>query len=169
MPKGANILAVLALALLPALARGQATARTDGKIVRGSKADQMLLREAIDKQLSGSLVAELNENKKVWGAMTAEQLRELRQRYYAFLRESDADKARLLETEIEFNKLSDEQKQSFRRRAAWLTKVVASLTPDERRRLQEMSPEDRAKRLLELKSRLAETQPVDPPASPPAT
>ncbi len=133
----------------------------------GSRARQVLLKQALEKKLAGTLVAELNRNKKVWGTMTAEQLRSLRYRYYAYLRQDDVRRARLLEAAAELDRLTDEQRKAYLERADWLAKVVAKLTPAERDQLKKLTPRERAKRLLELKAKLEAAD--KPPATKPTT
>jgi hypothetical protein len=149
-----------ALAVLPAMA--QEVPKVDPRQVPGTTARQVLLRQALDKLQSGSLVQELNQNAKLFAAMTPEERRRLQQRYYAFLREDPQRQVYLIEANAEFQKLTDGQRKSFEERAAWLTKVVASLNDQGRKDLLAMPPQERAKRLLELKAKLvdAATQPA---------
>ncbi len=160
-----NILVAALLAAVPVVAWGQAK----GKSQFGSQAQQLLLSQALDKVQAGTLVAELNKNKQAWGTMPPEQLRELRNRYYAFLKQDPAKQAELIESSEAFHKLSKEQQDAFRQTAAWLKKVVDSLSAEQRQQLMEMTPEERAKRLLELKAKLVDAQPVTRPATQPAS
>ena len=128
----------------------------------GSKARQLLLKQALDKQISGTLVAELNRNKQVYDRLNPQQLRDLRAKVYMFKKEDPDRQVRIIEAGMEFLGLSPKHQDMYRRQAAWLKKVNASLTPQQRERLKRMTPRDRAKRMLELKAKL-----VPPPA--PAT
>ena len=107
-----------ALAALPAMA--QEVPKVDPQQVPGTAARQMLLRQALDKLQSGSLVQELNQNVKLFAAMTPEERRQLQQRYYAFLREDPQRQANLIEANAEFQKLTDSQRKSFEERASGL-------------------------------------------------
>ncbi len=164
MPAPRYILICLLVAATVALA-----APAKKKLAPGSRARQVLLKQALEKKLAGTLVAELNRNKRVWGKMTPEQLRSLRNRYYAYLKQDDAKRARLLEAAAELDHLTDEQRKAYLERAAWLAKVVAKLTPAEREKLKKLSPKQRAKRLLELKAKLKAAEKSKPLATKPTT
>ena len=156
MRKTISILAafLIGAALLPAVAGAQPARRVDPRLIPGSRVRQLLLKQALDKHLSGTLVAELNHNRKLWASMSPEQRRKLREIYVGFLRLEQEKQVKLLEVMPEFEKLSDRQRKLYRQRAAWLTKVVASLTPAQREQLRLMTPAERAGRLLELKKAL---------------
>jgi hypothetical protein len=170
MGKNSRILVtVIAAAVFFPAAAGAQPRRPEGKLVPGSRAQQLVLLEALNKQLAGTLVAELNQNKNIWSTLSPEQLRELRQRYYAFLRQDPSSQADLIQTAEQFRHLSDEQREAYRQRAEWLSKVVATLTPHEREELIRMTPTDRAKRLLEVKARIVDSQPTSLPATLPTS
>ena len=134
-----------------------------------SKARQVLLKQAIDKFMDGTLVADLNRNKKVWASKTPEELRTLRNRRLAYLKESDEMRAKLLAAGEELDRLTDEQREAYLARAQWLSKVVARLSPTQREALKKLTPQERARRLLELKAKLSEPGPTPRPvASKPA-
>lgn len=157
------------LTVLLALTTLTSPAPAKKKPAPGSKAWQARLKEALDKKLpTKTLLAELNRNKEVWGRMTPEQLRELRNRYYAYLRQDDAKRARLLEAAAELDRLTAEQREAYLERARWLAKVIAKLTPAQREELKKLTAKQRAKRLLELKAVLAGSQPSTQPATAPA-
>ena len=167
MQKPAHILIVswAIAALLPAASGVLAAGPRDPRPPLGSRSQQLALKQALEKHLSGTLVAELNYNKEAWGQMTPEQLRDLRERYYAFLRLDEDKKAELIRAMPEFDRLTEDQKRAYHERAAWLKKVVKSLTPAQREVLRKMTPAERAKRLLELKRKLAAAQPTSRPAA----
>jgi hypothetical protein len=144
--------AAVAAALLPAASWADTKPPAKGDVAR-----QILLKQAIDKLTKGTLVAELNQNKAVWAAHTPEQLQELRNRYYAYLKESPDKQAALLQAAADIEKLDPQQRQAYLDRAQWLQKVVAALTAEQREELKNLSPADRAKRLLELKAELLDT------------
>ncbi len=162
MPKKTHILiAALAAVILPA---GAGAAKDPA----ASRARQLLLKQALDKHTPESLAATLSRNRKTLGELTPEQLRELRRRYYAFLKQDPARQVELIKAAEEFLKLSDRQKEEYRRRQEWLRKVVSSLTPKQRDQLKKLTPGERAQRLLELKAKLVGTQPAEKPATKPA-
>lgn len=149
---------VLVVAALAATAWGQRAAPI-------SKARQVLLDQAIDKFMDGTLVADLNRNKKVWASKTPEELRTLRNRRLAYLKESDEMRAKLLSAGEELDRLTDEQRKAYLARAQWLSKVVARLSPAQREALKKLTPQERARRLLELKAKLSEPGPTTRPAA----
>jgi hypothetical protein len=147
---------VLVVAALAATAWGQRAAPI-------SKARQVLLKQAIDKFTHGTLVADLNRNKKVWASKTPEELRTLRNRRLAYLKESDEMRAKLLAAGEELDRLTDAQREAYLARAQWLSKVVARLSPAQREALKKLTPQERARRLLEPK--LSESGPTTRPAA----
>ncbi len=167
MSRYAHIIVVaLAMLSIPANAQaGKDGPTRDPSQVPGSKVRQLMLKQALDKQLSGTLVAELNQNKELWHSMPPEKLRGLRERYYAFLRQDGREQLELMEAAEKFHRLTEQQRQAYLERASWLKKVVANLTPEQRQALQKLTPAERAKRLLELKAKLSDSQPASQPAA----
>jgi hypothetical protein len=145
------------------------TPKVDPAGVPGSKVRQLMLKQALEKQLAGSLTEELAQNAMLWKSLAPEQVRELREKYLAFLKNSPDEQAALLEAAQEFGRLSSQRRSAYQERQEWLDQVINRLTPREREELLAMQPQDRAKRLLELKAKLAATQPASAPASQPAT
>ncbi len=169
MPRLRHIPLLLAAAAAWAASAADAQqVRPGPRLVPGSKARQLLLKKALEKHLSGALVAELNRNKKQWLALSPEQRNELRQRAIAFLRANPDRQADLIRAAWDYQRLSERQKQLYRERAKWLARVVARLTPAQRERLKALPPAQRAKRLLELKAALPATRPADQPTTRPA-
>lgn len=160
---------IAALMLLPSAVVAKNAPRRDPSKIPGSTVRQLMLKQALEKHLAGTLVVELNHNKRLWGSLAPEQLRSLRQRYYAFLRQDPDKQAALMKAAEEFRKLSARQRQAYVKRAAWLERVIASLTPAQRQALKQLAPAERAKRLLELKAELVDSQPITQPTSQPAT
>lgn len=166
MRTGRFILAcVLCGALLLTLGRAPVASAAEPTPAVGSKQWQLRLKQALESKGTSGLLAELNHNKQVWGSLSPEELRELRNRYYAFLKEDPDRQINLLEAAEAFQELPERHKALFNERAVWLSKVVASLTPEEKKELKAMSPADRAKRLLELKAKLSISQPASAPAA----
>lgn len=152
MSKWTRILICSALALSATAATAapkSASAKGKGP---GSKAQQLLLIQRMDKVAKRTLVAELNRNRDVYGAMTPQQRRDLREKVYSFLRQNPDRQVRILQAARELLAQTPVQKA----RSAWLAKVVASLSAEEKDRLRRMSPAQRAKRLLELKAKLVD-------------
>ncbi len=154
------VAAVATLSLLSNARADRGGPQRDPKKVPGSKVRQLMLKQALDKHVTGTLVAELNQNKKIWRSMAPEELRSLRERYYAFLKQDGKKQIELMEAAEKFHRLTAQQRRAYLKRASWLKKVVARLTPAERRALRKLTPAKRAKRLMELKAKLADSQPV---------
>lgn len=153
---------VVAVGLVAGLAAAK-DPKVDPAQVRA--AQQLALKQALDKLVpAGTLVAELNHNKQVWNNLPPEKLRQLRDRYYAFLKQAPGRQADLLEAAFQFEKLSDDQKRIYLERAEWLNKVVAGLSPAQREELQKMSPDERARKLYELKAKLPASGPTTLPS-----
>ncbi|MDY7011330.1 MAG: hypothetical protein SVV80_11360 [Planctomycetota bacterium] len=171
MSRYAHIIVVAiasAMLLSNAHAAGGASKRDPSK-VPGSKVRQLMLKQALEKELSGTLVAELNQNKKLWRSMTPEKLRSLRERYYAFLKQDGRKQLELMEAAEEFHRLTPRQRQAYLERASWLKKVVSRLTPEQRQTLRKLTPTERAERLMELKAKLVDPSPTTQPTSQPST
>jgi len=164
-----HMLVILAL-LGGTLTGSRAAAKEPKRVVDptkilGSKARQLLLKQALEKHLSGTLLAELNRNKRDYRALTPEQRRALRQRVYAIFKMDPERQAKIIEAGREFLNLPPEQKKKYQQRLVWLEKVVAKLTPQQREALKRMTPAERAKRLLELKAKLLGAHPTSGPAA----
>jgi len=128
----------------------------------GSRTRQLLLKKALG---SGSLADELSRNRRRWEAMTPEQRRALRDRFLAFVGKDPARQADLIRAFEAFQKLTPQQQEQYRRRAVWLKKVVASLTPEQREALKKLTPDERARKLLELKAALSRPGPTTRPTT----
>ena len=133
--------------------------------VPGSRVRQLMLKQALEKYISGTLVEELNRNKRLWAKMSPEELRRLRSRYYAFLKENPDKQVELIEAAEKFQKLTAEQRKAYIKRAEWLKKVVSHLTEKEKEALKKMTPAQRAKRLLEFKAIYCTSQPATQPTT----
>lgn len=166
-PRSLILVFSVTIAFLGGVAFGDGP-KVDPAQVPGSKARQLALKLALEKQLNGSLTEELAQNTKIWQNMNIEQRRELQQKYVAFLKQSPDEQAGLMRASQEFSRLSQEQREAYQERQAWLSQVIAGLSPEQRQELLDMTPQDRAKRLLELKSKMAESQPASGPTTTPA-
>jgi Spy/CpxP family protein refolding chaperone len=163
--KARFIVSVLAvLAITSSAPAGKNDSSRDPSRIPGSKVRQLMLKRSLEK-FSETLVAELNQNKELWQTMTPEKLRSLRERYYAFLKQDGGEQIALIEAAEKFGKLTDEQRQAYLKRAEWLEKVISSLTPQQREELRNLTPKERAKKLLELKAKLPGSQPTSQPVS----
>jgi len=133
------------------------------RATKASQARQLLLKNAINEKIEGTLAATLNKNQERWAAMTPEQRQQHRDRILAWYNQDPERQKDLIKAFEEFRKLSPTQQEAFRKRAVWLKKVVASLTPRQREALKRLPPAERAKRLLELKARLVDNKPATQP------
>lgn len=133
-----------------------------------SKAYQLRLKLALQKQMKGTLTAEMNRNKQVYASLNPQQLSDLRERVYMFKQLDPDRQVDILDTAREFLNLSPAQRKIYRDREAWLQRVVASLTPAEREAMKRMTPRQRSKRLLELRDKLLAPRPTSQPTTRPA-
>jgi len=146
-------LTVLVLAALSgaALADGpDATRRSP----RGSIARQLLLKYRLDRIAEGTLVSSLNHNRREWKLLSPDQREQYRNEARAFLAKSPQEQKRLVKHFEKVVKLSAEKRIAYRRRAKWLKVVVASFTPQQRRKLGTLSPQERARRILARRDEL---------------
>ena len=164
MPESVNKIFCFAMVLLISSVSAVAKDNHRPAAVSGTRVRQLMLKKALEKYISGTLVEELNRNKKLWASMSPEELRRLRSRYYAFLKENPAKQAELINAAEKFQKLTDEQRRAYIKRAEWLKKVVSHLTDEQKQALKKLPPAQRAKRLLELKAIYCASQPATLPA-----
>ena len=121
---------------------------------RGSIARQLLLKYRIQKQAAGTLAVSLYHNRQEWESLSPELRDRYRRDALAFEQKGPEEQARMIENFDKLIKLSAEQQERYRQRAEWLRAVVATFSPEERKGLSEMSPEDRARRLIERRDQL---------------
>lgn len=159
----------IAIVTLAGVALVGVAAAKDPDKAPGSKAYQLRLKLALQKQMKGTLAAEMNRNKQVYAALNPQQLSDLRERVYMFKQLDPDRQVDILDTAREFLNLTPAQRKIYREREAWLQKVVASLTPAEREALKRMTPRQRSKRLLELRDKLLAPRPTTRPTTRPAT
>ncbi len=171
MSRSAYIIVIaLAAALSASISRADSREqKRDPSKVPGSTVRQLMFKQALDMKGAGTLVAELNQNKKIWRSLKPEELRSLRERYYAFLKQDGKKQIELMEAAEKFYRLTDKQRRAYLKRASWLKKVVARLTPEQRQALRKLSPAERARRLLELKAKLVDPPPTTQPTSQPTS
>jgi len=155
--------------LLATAASAQQVPHRDPARIPGSRVRQLLLKQALEKEADGTLVATLTQYKRIYKAMGPEQLGELRKKAYMIRRLPPAEQANLFRSAEKLLHLSPEHRQAYRQRAEWLDRVVKSLTREQIEELKAMTPEQRGRRLLELKAKILATQPTSAPASAPTT
>lgn len=170
MARFRNILAGL---LLAALAAAPALAADDGSPLRkppsGSVAAQLRLKFLLKAQAEGSLLAAINHSRQDWENLSPDERDQYRRNVLAFLNKSPEDQEKLLQHYDELVRLSAEKKAQYTRRAAWLKAVVERMTPEERKALLNMTPEDRARALVEKRDQLRRQGVILESASSPAT
>jgi len=125
----------------------------------GSAARQRLLKMRLRLLAGGSLAATVDQNRQEWRTLPPELRQQYRERAYAFLQKNPQRQEEILGNFEKFIRLDPQRRRAYRRRAAWIQKVLATLSDAERRALAEMPAEQRARRLLELKDELEETEP----------
>lgn len=165
------LVAAAAMAVVPrALAEDSAELNTPPM---GSIARQQLLAAKIKRIMSegASLASAMNHNRMEWESLSPDQRSRFRQEALAFLNENPQEQERLLAQYDKLISMSAARQQKYRQTAEWLKVVTASFTPDERKALLAMTPQQRAKALLDRKAELIQTGklPADTPASAPTT
>jgi acyl-CoA reductase-like NAD-dependent aldehyde dehydrogenase len=141
-----------------------------GKPVPGSIACQLNLKLRLLREAQGeSLVASLRQNQKEWDALLPDQRERVIKQVYAFLQKNPDEQKKLLQQFTKLISMSVERQEAYRRRAEWLKVVVGSFTPEERKQLEQMTPADRAQKMLERrddlvsKGKLVLTEPTPQP------
>ncbi len=163
-------LAATATCAIAADAPSKSKARHLNKPPFGSIARQKLLKFRLRMRSIGSLVASLDHNRDAWKSLSPDQREQYRRKAYAFLKKNPAQQEKMLLDYEKFIKLSVGERKAYRRRAAWLKVVVQTFSRPERRKLREMSPEDRARKLIERRDKLVRQGKLKlPPTSQPAT
>lgn len=164
-----------AAALLLAWATAGAADATPAKPPLGSIARQLRLRMELMKKASGTLASSLSHNRGEWERISPDQREKFRREAYAFLQQNPQEQDRLLEHYTRFIEMSAQRQAEYQARAQWLSVVAASFTPEQRKALEAMPAEQRAKALLDRKAeliaqgKLAPDAPASAPASGPAT
>jgi ElaB/YqjD/DUF883 family membrane-anchored ribosome-binding protein len=162
-----NILMVACLAAMASLAWAQ---EPDSGMSLGSRARQQLLKYRLRQIQGDTLAASLDHNRRQWDSLSPEQRQKVRETAYAFLRENDDRQRDLLAHYEQVIKSSAERRDAYQRRARWLRVVLASFSGDELQAMRQMTPTDRARKLLERRDQLVrEGKLVIEPASQPAT
>jgi len=121
----------------------------------GSIARQLRLKMKLHRiTANGSLVATLKHNRQEWESLTPDQRGRFRKSFMAYQRKTEGEQEQILSHYETLFKMTAERRQAYRQRAKWLTVVVESFTPVERAELQGMTPDDRARKILDRKALL---------------
>ena len=174
MKRGLNILTALALTgVLSALtgsAWAQARNNQPGRPMI-EVARQLKLKLRLAEVASGDSLA-MSINRQEWDRLTPDQRDKYRREALAFLGKSPQEQEKVLKHYEQFVRLSDQKREAYLQRAAWLHVVVESFSQQERDELTQLPPDLRAKRLLQRKAELIkqgklapDTQPATAPAS----
>ena len=141
----------------------------------GSIARQLRLKMTLHRITpGGSLVAALRHNRQEWESLTPDQRGHFRKSFLAFLHKSADEQENILTHYEKLFKMTTERRDAYRQRAKWLAVVVESFTPAERTAMQQMTPDDRARKLLARKAllikqgRLKDEAPTTAPSTAPA-
>ncbi len=149
---------VLAAMTAAAAAQSDDEARLSLRAPAGSVARQLDLKMRLLRANSGvTLAAALNHNRHEWESLSPDQRDRYRREYVAFLRESPEQQREMIEKLDKLIAASAEQRADYRQRARWLKVVLASFTDAQREQLKAMTPEQRAKALVERRDELIRT------------
>ncbi len=121
---------------------------SDGQMVSVDQQLRMKRRLLMDE---ASLVATLEANRRRWEQMTPTQQEQLRDYAYAFRAADEVEQVEILAAWEAFWRMDDDERDTYRQRAAWVIDIIAALTDAERARLLALSPADRAAELLRLR------------------
>ena len=163
-----SLVTVLALASVSAAAEDDGSALT--KPPAGSIAAQLRLKMKLHRITLGPLSASLRHNRTEWESLTPDERGRFRKSFLAFLHKSPAEQEKLLAHYEKLFKMTSDRRDTYRQRAKWLEVVVRSFTPDQRKALQQMTPDDRARKILARKAllikqgRLKAASPTSAPA-----
>lgn len=113
-----------------------------------------------------SLAQVLGHNRSEWDRLSPDQRDRFRQQALAFLNQSPEQQEKLLDQYQKLVSLSAERRKDYREIAQWLKTVVDSFTPEQRKALLEMPPEQRAKTILDRKAELIRQGKLPPDPSP---
>lgn len=144
----------------------------------GSIASQLKLRfnlmRSADCDPYSNLSSALRNNLKGWQNLSPDQREKFRLDAYAFMQRNPREQEKLIQQYEKFISMSPDKQETYRRRADWLKVVVASYSVKERKDLEQMSPTDRAARLIQRRNELVKqgklslVEPATKPTSQPA-
>jgi hypothetical protein len=140
---------------------------------RGSLAAQLRLKLSLQMSAGTSLAASMNHNRQDWEVLSPEQRERFRSMAVAFLNKDRKQQEKLLRSYSDFLSLDKQKREEYRARANWVRAVVATFTPQERKQLESMSSEDRARVLIDRRDELVsqgklKLPPTTQPAAEPA-
>ena len=139
---------------------------------RGSLAAQLRLKLSLQMSSGTSLAASMDHNRQDWEMLSPEQRERFRGMAVAFLDKDPKEQEKLLQRYWDFLSLDKQKREEYRVRAEWVRAVVATFSPQERKRLESMSSMDRAKAFIARRDELVSqgklkltTQPTTAPAA----
>ena len=166
---------IASLFLTAAAADAREAAPSPHRPPRGSLARQRLLKQRLRRITPGSLAEALRHSRHAWERLTPDQRNSFRRRVLAFRRKSPAEQAKLIGHYEKLFQMTTQRRQTYRERARWLKIVVRSFPPEQREALKRLTPDARARKLLERKALLirqgllvpvgAASQPASAPAA----
>ena len=121
---------------------------------RGSLARQRLLKQRLQRITPGSLAVALRHSRHAWERLTPDQRSSFRRRFLAFRRKSPAQQEKLLLHYEKLFQMTAQRRRAYRERARWLKVVVRSFPPEQREALKRLTPDARARKLLDRKALL---------------
>jgi len=137
---------------------------------RGSLARQRLLKQRLRRITPGSLADALRHSRHAWERLTPDQRNSFRRRVLAYRRKSPAEQEKLIRHYEKLFQMTADRRRAYRERARWLKVVVRSFPTEQREALKRLTPDARARKLLERKAVLVRRGLMTPPgpASAPA-
>lgn len=159
--------AAAAATAAPALAADEAPSPAPA----GSLTRQLRLLAKLNAAKQGVALADaLDHNRQAWQRLAPDQRERFRQIVLAWRNRSPEQQAQLLRRVDEWISTADQQREKYRRMNRWLGDVVASFSPAEREALREMSPEQRARKIIQRRDELVAKGElvIEPPSPSPA-
>lgn len=163
------VVSILVLLTAAASVTWAAPQNGSGKSVEVAR--QKLLARRLKNAMEGAeLTASIQHNRHEWEQLTPDQQDLYRQEAMAFANKSEPEQNKLLDHYDKLIKMSAQTRKQVVQRAQWLSVVVASFSDQQRKELAELSPQERARKLLERKAELIQQGklPSDSPATQPA-
>lgn len=164
---------ILVSAVLADAKKSPASKPAPGSIAAQLKLRFNLMRSAGCDPYS-TLASALRNNLKGWNDLSPDQREKFRREAFAFMQRNPKEQEKLIQQYEKFISMSPDRQETYRRRADWLKVVVASFTARERKDLEQMTPADRAAKLVQRRNELAKqgklslSEPASRPASQPA-
>lgn len=168
MKRLAKILTALLLAATLLVAADEAMAQARANQPARPMVDvakQLKLKLKLAEVASGESLS-FSINRQEWDRLTADERDKYRREALAFLNKSPEEQEKVLKHYEELVKLTDQKRQAYLQRAAWLHVVVQSFTAQQRQELTQLPPDQRAKRLLQRKTELMQQGKLAPDTQP---